>query len=51
MQAIQGPTTAPMAFERLSKYIRSYHSNVVSEFRNFDKATATLTRSLDTPPP
>jgi len=37
MEAISGPVTAPMAFDRLSKYIRSFHSNVVSEFRNFDK--------------
>lgn len=25
------------AFDRLSAYISAYHSNVVSEFRNFDK--------------
>jgi len=29
--------SAPLAFERLSAYITQYHSNVVSEFRNFDK--------------
>lgn len=37
MSEATGDIGAPEAFARLSAYIKAFHSNVVSEFRNFDK--------------